>query len=341
MSQRGFVMWISILAFALLATLVVSLGVGAVSIPPGRVLGVFFNPTQSNLNSTDVAIVRDLRLARVLLAGLVGADLATAGAAFQALFRNPLADTYVIGASSGASLGATLAISLGLTWSLAGFAPVPLAAFTGALLAVFLVYSIAGGRGKTTVIGMLLAGAAVSTVLSSAVTLVMMMDNDSTHEIFAWLMGGFGSRSWPQLWSSAPYLVLGILALWLASRPLDALSCGDDTAQTIGLSLSKTRGFIVAAASLVTAAAVASSGTIGFVGLVSPHIARLLFGATHRRLIPASALIGALLTMLADDLARTLLAPVELPVGLITSIVGGIFFLYLIRSRQRETRGGS
>lgn len=341
MSQRRFTIVMLVLTGALLAALVFSLGVGAVSIPPGRVLNALFNPGQPGLDSTDVAIVRDLRLARVLLATLVGAGLAAAGAAFQALFRNPLADPYIIGASSGASLGATLAITLGLSWSLGGFESVPLAAFLGALLAVLLVYVIAGGSGSSTVIGMLLAGAALSTVLSSATSLLMLLHKESIHAIFSWLMGGFSGRSWPQLWSCGPYLAAGIVVLWLSARPLDALACGDETAQTIGLSLSKARALIVAAASLVTAAAVAASGVIGFVGLVSPHIARLLFGATHQRLIPASALIGALLTLLADDLARTLLAPMELPVGIITSLLGGIFFLYLLKTRQREIRGGA
>lgn len=340
MSHRRFTLYLLLLMGILLATLVFSLGVGAVSIPPRRVLNVILNSAQVDRDSTDIAIVRDLRLARVLLAALVGAGLATAGAAFQALFRNPLADPYIIGASSGASLGATLAITLGLSWGFAGFGPVPLAAFLGALLAVFLVYIIAGSSGNSTVIGMLLAGAALSTVLSSAVSMLMLISNESIHEIFAWLMGGFSGRSWIQFWSSGPYLVIGIALLWLCSRPLDALSCGDDTAQTIGLSLRKARGGIVAAASLVTAAAVAASGIIGFVGLISPHIARMLFGATHKRLIPTSALIGAILTLFADDLARTIMAPLEIPVGIITSLVGGVFFIYLLKTREQGTRGG-
>jgi iron complex transport system permease protein len=341
MSQRRFTIIMFLLSGVLLIILIISLGVGAVYIPPDHVVNVLVNPERPGLASTDIAIVRDLRLARVLLAMLVGAGLATAGTAFQALFRNPLADPFVIGASSGAALGATLAITLGMSWSVAGFGPIPLAAFLGALLAVFVVYVIAGGSRSRTVIGMLLAGAALSTVLSSAVSMLMLVKDNNLHEIFAWLMGGFNGRSWTHLLSSGPYLVIGMSALWLLSRPLDALACGDETAQTIGLSLPKARGVVVVAASLVTAAAVASSGVIGFVGLVSPHIARLLFGATHRRLIPASALTGALLTLLADDLARTIMAPLEIPVGLITSLLGGVFFLYLLKTRQHELGVGS
>ncbi|MBN1438833.1 MAG: iron ABC transporter permease [Anaerolineales bacterium] len=341
MSSRRFAFLLLLLVLALAAVLVFSLGVGAVNIPPERVVDVLFHPQKPGLNPAEVAIVRDLRLARVLLAALVGAGLAAAGAAFQALFRNPLADPYVIGASSGAALGATLAITLGLTWNLAGFGPTPLMAFAGALLAVLTVYLIAGGGGKATVIGLLLAGAALSTVLSSAVSLLMLTREETLHEIFVWLMGGFSGRSWPHLWSGAPYLAAGIAALWLLARPLDALACGEETAQTVGLSLPRARGVVVAAASLATAAAVASGGIIGFVGLVSPHIARMLFGASHGRLIPASALTGALLTLLADDLARVLLAPMELPVGIVTSLLGGAFFLFLLKTRQQELRRGA
>ncbi|MBN1449459.1 MAG: iron ABC transporter permease [Anaerolineales bacterium] len=340
MSRYRFTIIVLILTGVLFAALVLSLGVGAVFIPPERVIEVFIDPPGSaSIVASDVTIIRDLRLARVLLATLVGAGLGTAGAAFQALFRNPLADPFVIGASGGAALGATLAITLGLTWNVAGFGPIPLAAFVGSLLAVLVVYTIASGSGGS-IIGLLLAGAALSTVLTSVVSLLMLISDESMHQIFSWLMGGFGGRSWVHLWGSGPYLFLGFVLMWLLARPLDALACGDETALTIGLPLPYARGAVVAIATLVTAAAVSAAGIIGFVGLVAPHIARLLFGATHHRLIPTSALIGALLTLLADDLARTVLAPVELPVGIITSLVGGIFFLYLLKSRQRELRGG-
>ena len=339
MSKYKFTVVTLFLTGFLLFAIILSLGVGAVFIPPERVLRVFIDSPEIDMVASDATIVRDLRLARVLLATLVGAGLGTAGAAFQALFRNPLADPFVIGASGGAALGATLAITLGLTWNMAGFGPIPLAAFTGSLIAVLIVYTIAGGSGGGSAIGLLLAGAALSTVLSSIVSLLMLISDQSMHQIFAWLMGGFGGRSWTHLWSSGPYLVLGFIVMWLLARPLDALACGDETALTIGLPLPRARGAVVAVATLMTAAAVSAAGIIGFVGLVAPHISRLLFGATHHRLIPTSALIGALLTLLADDVARTILAPVELPVGIITSLLGGMFFLYLLKSRQNELRG--
>jgi iron complex transport system permease protein len=316
-----------------------SLGVGAVYLPPARVLGALLHPSSPDVRTTDVAIVRDLRLARVLLAASIGAGLAAAGAAFQGLFRNPLADPYVVGASGGAALGATLAIVLGLTWSFGGFGPVPLAAFVGSMVAVFIVYFIAEVGGKASAIELLLAGAALSTLLAAITSLLMLVRDSTLHEVFTWTMGGLSGRSWPHLRNSGPYILFGLVTLWLMARALDALAWGEETAESLGLPLQRTRGALVAAASLTTAAAVAAGGIIGFVGLIAPHAARLLFGASHHRLIPASALMGALLLVLADDLARTVLAPVELPVGIVTALLGGTFFLYLLKTRQQELRG--
>jgi len=340
LSQRGYVMALFALCGLLILGLLVSLGVGAVHLAPGRVLAVVFQPSGPAVSRTELAIVWDLRLARVLLAALIGAGLAGAGAAFQGLFRNPLADPFVVGASGGAALGATLAITLGLRWSGAGFGPVPLAAFVGALLAVAVVYAVAEVGGTAPAIALLLAGAAVSTLLTAMVSLLMILNDRGLHETFAWLLGGLSGRSWPHLRAGGPYLVAGVGGLWLLARPLDALASGEETAQSLGLPLARARGAVVAVASLTTAAAVAAGGIIGFVGLIAPHAARLLFGANHARLIPASALLGALLMLLADDLARTALAPVELPVGIVTALLGGPFFLYLLKRRQHELGGG-
>lgn len=326
----------------LIVTLVFSLGLGAVPLTPGQVLDTLSTQILRNVapSKIDVTIVWDLRLPRALLAALIGAGLAGAGAAFQGLFRNPLAEPFVVGASGGAALGATLAITAGLRWSGAGFGPVPLAAFVGALLAVAVVYTVAETGGQASAVALLLAGAALSTLLSALVSLLMLLNDHALMEVFAWLMGGLSGRSWPHLRATAPYLIPGLGALWLLARPLDALATGEETAQSLGLSLVRARGAIVAAASLTTAAAVAAGGIIGFVGLIAPHAARLLFGANHARLIPSSALLGALLLLLADDLARTALAPVELPVGIVTALLGGPFFLYLLKTRQRELGGG-
>lgn len=340
MSSCRFALLMFLLIVLLALVIVLSLGVGAVFLPPGQVLNALLHPSDPGVKPTDVAIVRDLRLARVLLATLIGAGLAAAGAAFQGLFRNPLADPYVVGASGGAALGASIAIVGGMTWRVAGFGPVPLAAFAGSLLAVFLVYFIAEMGGGSSAVTLLLAGASLSTLLSAITSLLMLVRDTTLHQVFAWTMGGLSGRSWPHLWNGGPYMLIGLGALWLLARPLDALAFGEETAESLGLPLSRARGALVAAASLTTAAAVATGGVIGFVGLIAPHAARLIFGATHHRLIPASALMGALLLLLADDLARTVLAPIELPVGIVTSLLGGTFFLYLLKTRQQELRGG-
>ncbi len=325
--------WAPLLAGSLAVVLLVSLGVGGVNLAPERVLRALLTPSDPALRPADVTIVWDLRLARALLAALSGAGLAAAGAAFQGLFRNTLADPFVIGASGGAALGATLAIVTGTKgpWPAV---PIPVAAFTGAILAVLVVYTVAGASGGDTATALLLAGAALSTLLSALVSLLMLFHGQQLIEIFAWLLGGFSGRSWPHLWTSGPPLLLGLGTVWLLARPLDALASGEETARSLGLPLGRARAAIVAAASLATAAAVAAGGIIGFVGLIAPHIARLICGSDHARLIPASALVGALLLLVADSVARSLIAPIELPVGVVTALIGGPFFLWLL------SRGG-
>lgn len=338
MSSRRFLLALLGMAILLVLTLAFSLGVGAVGLNPGTVIEVLYASISSGVcgDTTACSIVWQLRLPRALLAMLIGCGLGAAGAAFQGLFRNPLADPYTVGASSGAALGATLAITLRWSEGAAGLGPVPLAAFVGSLAAVGVVYAIASVGGRTPVIALLLAGAALSTMLSAFVSLLAMLNDRTLHEIFAWLLGSLGGRSWPHLAASAPYLIVGPIAFFFLARPLDALACGEVTAQTLGLPLTRARGVIVALASLITAAAVAAGGTIGFVGLISPHIARLLFGATHRRVLPASTILGGLLLLLADDVARTVVAPVELPVGIITALLGGPFFLYILKTRKQS-----
>jgi iron complex transport system permease protein len=308
---------------ALLAAATAGLGLGAVDVPLAALPSLLMAGEEGGVAAT---IVRDLRLPRVLLAMLVGAALAGAGAAYQALFRNPLAEPFVIGASSGAALGATAVLVTGVAAPL-----VPLAAFAGALAAVVLVYLLGGVGGRAGIVTLLLAGAAVTTVLDAAVSLVMIVEDESLQAVFGWLLGGFAGARWGQLAWGAPMILAGVAWIWLLARPLDALSLGDETARSLGLSLLQGRLSVVAAASLATAAAVAVAGIIGFVGLVAPHAARLLFGARHRLLVPASCLLGALLVVVADLAARTVAVPREVPVGVVTALVGGPFFLYLLR----------
>ena len=324
-------LWIILVLVVLLAaTSVLSLGMGAVGISPAETLAAL---SGKPVRASHLTILWDFRVARVLLVILCGAALASAGAAFQGLFRNPLADPYIVGASGGAALGATLAAVMGDTGPVV---PLGVAGFLGALLAVMLVYAIAEASNFGSMIALLLAGVALSTMLSAIVSLLLIMSDEVLHEVFAWLMGGFSGRSWSHLSQSSLAAILGIGIIWPMSRALDALSGGESSAEALGLDLRRARLVIVAGASLATAAAVAASGIIGFIGLIAPHLARRLVGAGHAILIPASMLLGSILLLLADDLARTLMAPIELPVGVFTALLGGPFFLYLLRQGRKE-----
>jgi len=323
------------LVFAGLISLLVivgllSLGMGAVNISPSETLAALRgNPVKPS----HLTILWDFRVARVLLAILCGSSLASAGAAFQGLFRNPLADPYIVGASGGAALGATLAVVLGDSGAIV---PIGVAGFIGALAAVLLVYAIAEASNYGSVVALLLAGAAMSTMLSAIVSMLLILSDEVLHEIFAWLMGGFSGRSWPHLAQSGAAAGLGIAIIWLMARALDALSAGESSAEALGLNLRRARLLIVIGASLATAAAVAASGIIGFVGLIAPHLARRLIGAGHAGVIPASMLLGSILLLFADDLARTVAAPLELPVGVFTALLGGPFFLFLLSKGRKE-----
>jgi iron complex transport system permease protein len=318
------------LCLLLVVAAVISLGVGAVAIAPAQVVRALLG---NAAQASDATIIWDFRLPRILLVCVCGAALGGVGAGYQGLFRNPLADPSIIGASSGAALGATVALVLGGTGR--AVLPLGLAGFVGALGAVWLVYLFAQAGGFGSLAALLLAGAAVSTMLSAVSSLVLLLNDQALPQVFGWLLGGFGGRSWPHLQQTLLLAPPGLLALWLMARPLDALMAGEESAHALGLDLRWARFVIVCGASLATAAAVAAAGIIGFVGLIAPHLARPLFGASHVHVIPASMLIGALLLLLADGLARTVLAPLEVPVGIFTAMLGGPFFLVLLRLRGR------
>lgn len=330
------ILMLLLLAIILAAATLLSLGVGPVFISPGRVMQILWPSQVLEPPATDATIVWDLRLPRLLLAGLIGGGLGAAGAGYQGLFRNPLVDPFVIGASSGAALGATLALVAGLRESVWGMGAVSTAAFLGALLAVAVVYGIASVGRHVSIPSLLLAGVAVSSFIIALVSLLMLLNDEKLLTIFGWLMGSLSGRGWPVLRTTAPLVLAGSLILCLQARALDSLAFGEETAASLGLRLGRFRIVVVVAATLATAATVAAGGIIGFVGLVSPHVARLFVGSRHVLLIPASGLLGALLLVLADDLARTIAAPAELPVGVMTALLGGPFFLVLLKAHQRQ-----
>lgn len=338
--MRNGLLSLVLLAVCLAVVAVVSLGVGPVAISPGDVVRVLWRASDTTAMTSSETIVWNLRLPRIMLACLVGAGLGTAGAGYQGLFRNPLADPFVIGASSGAALGATLAIVAG--WELTGSwtGAIPATALAGSLIAVGLVYAIATVGRQTSLVSLLLAGVATSSFIGAVVSLLMFLHDEKLVTIFGWLMGSLSGRGWPALRSASPLILLGSVGLWFLARPLDALTFGEESAASLGVGLRRTRGMVVIAASLATSAAVAAGGVIGFIGLMSPHLARFFVGARHGLVIPASGLIGAVLLVVADDLARTVVAPAELPVGVVTALLGSPFFLVLLKARQRELGAG-
>jgi iron complex transport system permease protein len=319
---------LALLAVALLLSAAAGILVGSVPIPPGDVVGAL-------LGSNDVSgtIVRELRLPRVLGAALVGGALGTAGALLQGLLRNPLADPFVTGTSAGATLAAVVAIAAGATAPL-----VPIAAFLGALGAVVLVWRLARLGGATTVLTVLLAGVVLTSFAGAVVTFVLVSSDRLAlrlRAVLGWLQGGVSVISWSELAVAAVIVAAGLgFALLLAHR-VDAYAFGEETAATLGVDPDRTTTAVLGATALLSGAAVALAGLVGFVGLVIPHALRLVIGATHRRLIPASFLAGAVALVLADLGSRTVIAPAELPVGAITGVVGAPFFLaLLVRSRR-------
>jgi iron complex transport system permease protein len=327
------------LAGALILAVLVAVAVGAVWIPPSATLrllawkaGLTGRPDVGR--ATEV-ILFQLRLPRVLLAGVVGLALAVSGLLFQGLFRNPLADPAIIGVSSGAALGAIGVIVIGGAGAFGGYG-VPLAAFVGALLTAFLVYRLARIGPAVHVATLLLAGIAVAAVISSAMSLVMSFSGEQVRNIYFWLLGGLGARGWTSLEIVSPIIAAGVVATVLLVHEMNLVSLGEERAAQLGVEVDRFKLTAVALGALLAGAAVSVSGVIGFVGLMTPHVLRLVVGSDHRRLLPAVVLAGPTFLILADLTARTVLSPEELPIGAVTALVGGPFFLYLLRRERRR-----
>jgi iron complex transport system permease protein len=331
-------MWASV---ALLCGLLLSVAIGPVRIPPLTVVRMLASQLglakiEPDWPATFATILYEIRLPQTVLIALTGMALGGSGAAYQGLFRNPLADPYIIGVASGAGLGAVMAMTLHWPVTLLGMSIIPAAAFVGAVLTVTLVYQLARVGRTTPITTLVLAGVAVSAFTSALTSLLMLLSTEQLHRAIAWLLGGFALGGWGPVLAALPYLLVGLAALVILSRPLNVLQFGDEQAVQLGLDVERYKIVIVAAASLVAAAAVSFSGIIGFVGLIVPHMARLLWGPDYRRLIPLSTLTGGVVLLAADAVARTILAPRVLPVGIITAIVGAPFFLYLLRRAKRQ-----
>jgi iron complex transport system permease protein len=322
----------AVLCLLLIGAAAVSLAVGTAPITIGSVVDALLGrPTESTVST----IVWQIRLPRLVLGLLVGAALAVAGAAMQGFFQNPMADPYIVGVSSGAALGATCGMVFRLDFWVFGLSPIPLLAFAGALGTTFLVYALALRGGRVPVMLLLLIGVAVGALAAAATSFLMLIGDEDTRLVLFWLLGSLSSRRWDHVRMVLPYVAIGIVVIWVYARDLNVLLLGEETAQHTGVEVERVKRIVLTAAALLAAAAVSVSGIVGFVGLVIPHLLRLLIGPDHRRLIPMSALAGAALVVLADILARTLIAPSEIPIGIITSALGCPFFLFLI-SRRNE-----
>ncbi len=285
-------------------------------------------------------IVLHVRLARIVLALIIGGALGLAGTVYQGVLLNPLADPFTLGISTGAAFGASLAILLGVgSIHFLGVSSLPGAAFLGSLLALYLVYLLGSVDGRIHVVTIVLAGIIVSTFLSAMISLLKSLNEESVSTIVFWIMGSLSGKSWTHVLLVLPYITAGGIVILCYTRELDLLSLGDVQAQQLGVNVQRVRFLLLIAASLITAAAVAVSGIIGFVGLVIPHLARLALGPRHRVLIPASILSGGFLVLVSDSIARSLLpGGAEIPVGVVTAIIGGPFFCYLLLRRKQQLR---
>lgn len=283
------------------------------------------------------SILWKIRMPRVILAALIGASLAIAGAAFQGLLKNPLADPYTLGISSGASVGAVMTIFLGISIPGLGLFTLPVFSMLGASITIVLVLMFARLVDRTMKMEtLILTGIIFSSFLGACISLMVALTGEQLREIIGWLMGSVSMRGWPYVKMILPFMLIGVIIIWLNRRELNAMIYGEERAQYLGVNVKRSKYMILAGGSILTGAAVAASGTIGFVGLVVPHMIRILIGADHRHLLPLSLLNGASLLVICDLVSRTIIAPVELPIGVITSFIGAPVFAYIFFKQRRK-----
>lgn len=335
--------------FTLLAVLFISIGLaitfGSADISfvdSFRIMAsnIFFldSVVEVDWQASHESIIMQLRLPRIILGVLIGASLSVAGVTFQGILKNPLADPYTIGVSSGAAVGASLAMFIQNTYgiSFSHIGGIPLFAFVGGCLTLFLVYNLARIGGSVPVVTLLLAGVVVSSFLSAIISLLMIVAGEDMQEIFFWISGGLTLRGWNHVLIILPYLILALIVIFYYSKEMNILLLGEETATYLGVEVERLKKILLVTASLLTAIAVSVSGMIGFVGLVIPHAVRMILGPDHRFLLPGSVLLGAIFLIWADTFARTILSPGEIPVGIVTAFVGAPFFLFLLKRKRRD-----
>lgn len=333
-----------ILLIGLIVLMLASITLGTVKIPLTETvriilskIGILQNKISiEDIKPSNIFIILQIRLPRIILASLVGATLSLVGTSYQAIFKNPKADPFVMGISSGAAFGATIGIVLGVGKGFLGFSGVSIMAFIGALITTWIVYNLAriGDRVSTTSI--LLAGVVMSAILSSAISLLMLYNQNEISRIVFWTMGSFNGASWEQILIIAIPVFIGLVVLLSYANQLNAIVMGEDDAHNLGVNVELVKKVVLIVSSFLTACAVSVSGIIGFVGLIVPHLFRLIFGANHKTLLPVAAIGGGIFLVLCDTVARTALGTAEIPVGIITSITGGPFFLYILKNSKNN-----
>ncbi|MCJ8007887.1 FecCD family ABC transporter permease [Lederbergia wuyishanensis] len=337
--NKKLVSYVGACAFLLMA-IFLGIAIGAVHVPFKDIVSIFFQIHQNSEADRMANIVMNIRLPRVVLAGLVGASLAVAGAAFQGLLRNPLADPYTLGVSSGASVGAVVVIFFQISLPFIGLFTLPLISIVASFITIFLVLFFARAiEPSMKVETIILTGIIFSSFLGAALSLMIALSGEELRQIIGWLLGSVSMRGWSYVRIILPFFIIGGLILMMNVRELNAMSFGEERAKHLGVNVEKRKLAILLAGSLLTGAAVAVSGTIGFVGLVIPHFVRLLSGPDHKHLLPLSMLVGAGFLILADLVARTIIQPAELPIGVITALIGAPAFAAILVKRRMERRG--
>lgn len=319
-----------ILIALLITSLLLSAATGAVEISIREIINIL----TKGADTVNASILMDIRLPRVLLAAVVGAGLAAVGGVMQAIFKNPLVDSYTLGMSSGAALGAVISIITGLNVSIMGIETTGVFAFIGAVSTLFFVYSLAYTRSRMSINSLLLAGVAVSYFLASVISFLMMLNQDKIEHIVFWTMGSLSMATWNEFYISAVFILPSLAVLLYYTRELNILVMGEDAAHHLGINTAALKNILLITCALIVGTVVSTGGTIAFLGLVAPHIIRLVIGSDNKRVIPYSALLGAILLVLSDTVGRVLIQPVEIPVGVMTSIMGGPFFIFLLRRQK-------
>ena len=332
-NKRTLIIFSSVILIVFVIFLV-SISLGSTYIPIDNIFEIlFFN--KSDMKAQKL-IIEKIRLPRIILSFLVGTGLAISGVIFQGVIRNPMVDPYIVGISAGAGTGVTVAVITGISWNFLGIDTLPLMAFLGAIFTVYIVYQLAKVKNKLPVMTFLLAGVAMGFVLNAVQSFLMVLGADNLHKIVYWLMGSVANGGWNEVKIMLPYYLAGMIPILFYLKDLNLILLGEESAQYLGVEVERVKKILIISATLVTASVVSVSGNIGFIGLIVPHIARMLIGPDHRKLLPLAAFIGGIFLLISDDIARSLLPPLEIPVGIITALAGGPYFIYLLRKKKNE-----